>query len=97
MKVSFLTIAQSEFEESIEYYDKQRMGLGLEFSDEVGKALERISHYPEAWSQLSPRIRRCLVNRFPYSVIYEVRSELLIIVAIQHHHRKPESWRSRVN
>ena len=96
MKISFLLTAQSEFEESIEYYDEQRTGLGLEFSEEVGKALERISEYPEAWSQLSSRIRRCLVNRFPYSVIYEVRSELLIIVAIQHHHRKPESWRSRV-
>ncbi|MBA3356683.1 MAG: type II toxin-antitoxin system RelE/ParE family toxin [Pyrinomonadaceae bacterium] len=96
MKVSFLLTAQSEFEETIDYYDEQRTGLGLEFLAEVGQALERISHYPEAWSQLSSRIRRCLVNRFPYSVIYEVRSELLIIVAIQHHHRKPESWLTRV-
>jgi hypothetical protein len=35
------------------YYDEQRAGLGLEFSHEVEQALERISHYPEAWSQLS--------------------------------------------
>ncbi|HYN23557.1 MAG TPA: type II toxin-antitoxin system RelE/ParE family toxin [Pyrinomonadaceae bacterium] len=96
MKISFLLPAQTEFEEAMEYYDEQRTGLGIEFSGEVGQALDRISHYPEAWSQLSSRIRRCLVNRFPYSVIYEVRSELLIIIAIQHHHRKPESWRARV-
>ncbi|MCM3904094.1 MAG: type II toxin-antitoxin system RelE/ParE family toxin [Pyrinomonadaceae bacterium] len=96
MKISFLTPAQTEFEEAMQYHDEQRVGLGIEFSKEVVQALDRISHYPEAWSQLSSRIRRCLVNRFPYSVIYEVRSELLIIVAIQHHHRKPESWRSSV-
>jgi plasmid stabilization system protein ParE len=96
MKIRFLLPAQTEFEEATEYYDEQRMGLGIEFSKQVGQALDRISHYPEAWSQLSSRIRRCLVNRFPYSVIYEVRNELVIIVAIQHHHRKPESWRSRV-
>ena len=76
MKISFLLTAETEFEEAIEYYDEQRTGLGLEFSEEVVRALERINHYPEAWSQLSSRIRRCLVNRFPYSVIYEVRSEL---------------------
>jgi hypothetical protein len=96
MKISFLIPAQTEFEEAIEYYDEQRAGLGIEFSNEVGQALDRTSHYPEAWSQLSSRIRRCLVSRFPYSVIYEGRSEHLIIIAIQHHHRKPESWRSRV-
>ena len=96
MKISFLIPVQTEFEEAMEYYDEQRTGLGIEFSEEVRQALDRVSHYPEAWSQLSPRIRRCLVNRFPYSVIYEVRNELLIIIAIQHHLRKPESWRSRV-
>jgi plasmid stabilization system protein ParE len=68
--------------------------LGFEFAEEVQQALERINHYPEAWSPLSSRVRRCIVNRFPYSAIYE-RSEIIIIVAIQHHHQKPESWRSR--
>jgi len=28
MKVSFLLTAQSEFEETIDYYDEQRTGLG---------------------------------------------------------------------
>ena len=96
MKTEFLAAAQSEFEEAIDYYDKQRVGLGLEFQGEVQQALDRIRHYPQAWSSLSSRVRRCQVNRFPYSVIYEARSELLIIVAIQHHHQKPKSWRARI-
>jgi hypothetical protein len=96
MKIDFLNAAQSEFDDAIDYYDEQLFGLGLEFEEEVEQVLERIDHYPEAWSPLSPRVRRCVLNRFPYSVIYEVRSEIIIIVAIQHHHREPESWRSRV-
>jgi plasmid stabilization system protein ParE len=96
MKISFLDAAQFEFDDTIDYYDEQQPGLGFEFAEEVEQALERINHYPEAWSPLSLRVRRCLVNRFPYSVIYEVRSELLIIVAIQNHHQEPDSWRSRV-
>ena len=89
-------LTQSEFDETIDYYDEQRFGLGLEFAEEVEQALLRIEHYPEAWSPLSPRVRRCLVNRFPYGVIYEIRGDRLVIVAIQDFRRDPESWRSRV-
>ena len=96
MKIDFLDAAQSEFDDAIDYYDSQQIGLGLEFEDEVEQALERIDHYPEAWSPLSSRVRRCVLNRFPYSVIYEVRTEIIVVVAIQHHHKEPESWRSRI-
>jgi plasmid stabilization system protein ParE len=95
MKITFLDAAQAELDEAIDYYDEQRAGLGLEFSDEV-EAVARIRHHPEAWSPLSSRVRRCIVNRFPYSVIYQLRSEIILIVALQHHHQKPAGWRSRV-
>jgi hypothetical protein len=87
MKKYFLDAAQSEFDDAIDNYDSQRLGLGLEFEEEVKQALERIDHYPEAWSPLSSRVRRCVLRRFPYSVIYEIRSEIIIIVAIQRHHQ----------
>jgi plasmid stabilization system protein ParE len=96
MKLTFLEAAQSEFDETITYYEEQRSALGFEFAEEVKEALVRIEQYPEAWSPLSPRVRRCLVNRFPYGVIYQVRDERLIVVAFQNLHRKPDSWRSRV-
>lgn len=97
MKPNFLDAAQSELDETIDYYEEQRAGLGFEFADEVEEALVRIENYPQAWSPLSLRVRRCLVNRFPYGVIYEVRDERLVVVAIQNLHRAPDSWRSRVN
>jgi len=96
MKTEFLLAARLELEEAIAYYDAELPGLGLEFSDEVEHALERIKHFPLAWSPLSARVRRCQVNRFPYSVIYEARSQILIVVAIQNNHRKPEGWRDRI-
>ncbi|HKB67688.1 MAG TPA: type II toxin-antitoxin system RelE/ParE family toxin [Pyrinomonadaceae bacterium] len=95
MKIDFLDAAKSELDDAIAYYDEQRFGSGLEFEEELEQALERIDH-PEAWSPLSSRVCRCVLNRFPYSVIYSIRSETIIIVAIQHHHKEPEGWRSRV-
>lgn len=96
MTITFLDAAQAELENAIDYYDERQSGLALNFEEEVEQALTRISHYPEAWSKLSLRVRRCLVNQFPYGVIYEIRGEAIIVVAIQHHHQRPESWRSRV-
>lgn len=96
MKITYLDAADSEFAEAITYYNGQSLGLGFQFADEVKEVLERIRNYPEAWTPLSERVRRCQVNRFPYSVIYEVRSDLLVIVAIQHHHQSPQSWRTRL-
>ena len=96
MKIRYLDAADAEFQEAIDYYNDQRSGLGFEFSDEVKDAVTRIRNYPRAWTPLSKRTRRCQVHRFPYSIIYELRSDLIVIVAIQHHRRKPERWRERL-
>lgn len=96
MRVAYLDAACHEFAEAIAYYNEERAGLGFEFADEIQQTLERIKNYPEAWTPLSKRTRRCQVHRFPYSVIYEVRGDLIVIVAIQHNRRKPETWRARL-
>jgi plasmid stabilization system protein ParE len=96
MRIRYLDAADVEFQEAIDYYNTERAGLGFEFSDEVKSALTRITNYPKAWTSLSKRTRCCQVHRFPYSIIYELRSDLIVIVAIQHHRRKPVNWRKRI-
>ncbi len=96
MNVQFLEPAWLEFIEAVEYYNDQREGLGLEFSDEIQTTIERIIQYPEAWTPISKRTRRCRTNRFPYAIIYQVRDKILLIIAIMHLHRDPQSWRTRI-
>jgi plasmid stabilization system protein ParE len=96
MKVAYLDAADAEFQDAIDYYNERRAELGFEFSDEVKEAVARIGNYPLAWTPLSKRTRRCQVHRFPYSIIYEARANEVIIVAIQHHRRKPNNWRNRL-
>lgn len=96
MKIRYLEAADAEFQEAIDYYNDQRPRLGFEFSDEVKDAIARIQNYPSAWTPLSKRTRRAQVHRFPYNIIYEVRADSILIVAIQHHSRKPFNWRKRL-
>lgn len=95
MKIDFLEPAEIELHNAIEYYNGISSGLGYEFALEIKRTLERIIQFPEAWSPLSKRTRRCLMNRFPYGVIYQIRKENILIIAIMHLHQKPTSWKNR--
>jgi plasmid stabilization system protein ParE len=96
MKIEFLAPAEIELLDATSYYNMQSEGLGFEFAAEVKRTIERIIQYPEAWSKLSKRTRRCRTNRFPYGVIYQVRGETILIVAVMHLSRDPQMWKSRL-
>ena len=99
MNVEFLEPAARELYEAIVFYDIQRRGLGQEFAKEVEDTIERIKQNPEAWTTISSskRVRRCLTNRFPYGIIYQIRQDTLLIVAVWHLLRRPQAWQGRVS
>ena len=96
MKVEVLEPAEAEFREAVGYYNRQGEGLGYEFAAEVRRTLSRIVRVPDAWSSLSPRTRRCRTNRFPYGVVYQMRGDVILVVAVMHMRRHPDSWRARL-
>ncbi len=96
MKVTFLDVAAQEFTEAKKYYDSQRVGLGDEFALDVQQTIGRIVEHPTAWAPLSSRTRRCRTSRFPFGVIYQSRTDQILIVAILHERRDPRTWRERL-
>jgi toxin ParE2 len=96
MKINFLEIAQIELDDAIEYYNYEVPGLGDAFLTEVLNALDRIGQYPEAWHPYSKRTRRCQTRRFPYGIIYQIRKQEILVVAVANLHRKPDYWKDRI-
>jgi len=92
---SFHQAAEAELTQAVEYYNACRPNLGWEFAAEVQAAIQNIVAYPEAWTPLSKRARRCLVRRFPYGVIYERRGDTIRIIAVMQLNRKPDYWQGR--
>jgi len=95
MRFYFHEDAETEFDKAVEYYEDCRRGLGLEFAKEVYAAIARITQFPEAGSPMSKNTRRCLVNRFPYGIIYRVKSDHIQVIAVADLRRRPGYWRSR--
>ena len=96
MNVRFLETARMELDDSVDYYNRQLEGLGLEFLKEVLKTIDLVLLYPLAWPQLTSRTRRCRINRFPFGIIYQVREDEILVVAVAHLHRKPDYWNVRI-
>ena len=96
MRFYFHPEANAEFDRAVEYYEQCQLGLGLEFAEEVYAVIPRIIEYPDAWSAMSKNTRRCLTNRFPFGVIYQVKTDGLRIIAVANLHRRPGYWKERI-
>ena len=96
MTYSFLEPAQAELDEAVDYYNERQAGLGDDLATEVEEAIGRILRNPSGSPKISANTRRCRVGRFLYALIYQVRSEGILIVAVMHLRRDPQYWRSRV-
>ena len=77
------------------YYVLEREGLGESFPREVERALAYIREYPEAAPLLAGNVRRRLVRRFPYAVLYSVHDAVLRVLAIMNLRRRPFYWADR--
>ena len=97
MKVTFLKIAEAELDDAFEYYESVQSGLGFRFLTEVELSKARIQQFPFSYEEIGKYSRRCLVQKFPYGIIYqytELKNEILI-VAVSHLHRIPDYWSDR--
>ena len=97
MQVRILQAAELELLDAIDYYNAERPGLGIEFAREIRLTINRIKIHPYAWIKVDHALRRCPTNRFPYSVLYQIIQNKIIIVAFMHHKRHPEYWKDLIN
>jgi hypothetical protein len=95
MTFSFHPEAEVELVAAIDYYEDREAGLGYDFSIEVFTTIQNIVNYPDAWPVIEEDVRRCLVNRFPYSVLYGIERREVFILAVVHLHKHPDYWKHR--
>lgn len=95
MTFSFHPDAEEEFNKAIDYYEDIEPGLGYDFALEVYSTVRRSVEFPKAWAVLEGEIRRSLVRRFPYGVLYSEEHEEIFVVAVMNLHREPDYWKHR--
>jgi hypothetical protein len=100
MNLRVLAEAENEALQAAFWYDERRDGLGDEFISEYETALSEIESSPLRFGSLEtqPRlksIRRCLLKRFPYLIIFEVLADDIVVLAVTHGSRRTGYWSQR--
>jgi plasmid stabilization system protein ParE len=96
VNVRFLTLAQQEVDEAVSWFNQRAEGKGLDFLDDLDRSVRLATSYPLASVEIEPEIRRRLFARFPYSLIYGIDDETIVVIAVAHFHRNPRYWVSRL-
>jgi plasmid stabilization system protein ParE len=95
IKVSFHPEAVEEVETARRWYAERSPLAARAFLAELNLAVERVRETPERWPRYTKGVRRYVLPRFPFTMIYRKKGEVVEVVAVAHHRRKPGYWKSR--
>ena len=88
--------AQAELAQAFEWYESRLAGLGLDFIRAVDSLFSSILRNPLMYPIVYESVRRGLTRRFPYEAFFLVEPETVVILALFHAKRNPQSWQERI-
>lgn len=90
-------LAEKDIDEIFEWYEGKRFYLGFEFLSELEQCIFSLQNNPFAYFNVTGRVRRIPIARFPYNVYYSIKSNTVYVHVIMHQHKNPEEWQRRLN
>jgi plasmid stabilization system protein ParE len=94
-RVSFHRLAERELNDAMLYYESESRGLGVRFLDEIERYIEAILKNPNAGKRVRGPVRRRILRKFPYGILYSVKVHEIRILAIMNLKRRPTYWVGR--
>lgn len=96
MTLRYHPLAEEDLVQAASFYEEQQEDLGEELLTEVDRGIAHLNDFPRAGTPVGGGLRRYVINRFPYSLLYALEHSDLVIIAVAHHRRDPEYWKERV-
>ncbi len=95
MEVRWLPEAKLEADAAASYYKERQPGLEIRFLDVLEDVLRRIQRHPQIYRKVNGNLRKCKLPRFPFGVIFRVRTRYIEIIAVMHLRKAPGYWKHR--
>jgi plasmid stabilization system protein ParE len=89
--------ARAEVLDTVRWYLSQSNSAAIKFHEQLQLAEDKVRRNPELGSIYLHDCRIQRLGRFPYGIIYQLRSNYILVVAIAHLHRKPGYWKKRTS
>ena len=87
--------AKADIREAARWYERQRVGLGRAFVQEIDALLDRVRLNPMQYQVVHLGVRRAIPRRFPYGVFYRIDGADILVFAVVNLHRDPSTWQDR--
>ena len=88
--------ARKEARNAATWYRERSPEAARGFTDAVADGVQSIRERPETWPIWQRTVvRRRILRRFPYSIFYVVEHDVVVILAVAHHKRRPGYWLPR--
>lgn len=94
--IFFHQAAKEELLSARDYYDDLVFGLGKSFILEIEKTINVNKRNPLAYPIIKQNIRKAVIMKFPYSILYIIEGDKIYLLAIMHQKRKPLYWKNRI-
>ena len=93
--IRFHPEAESEMIDAAAWYESQQTDLGKRFLTCVQDALNKIKLNPTLYAVVESDVRRCLTKTFPFGVLFRIKPDIIVVMAVMHLHRDPYYWKNR--
>jgi toxin ParE1/3/4 len=87
--------AAAELDEAAAWYAARSRGLGAEFVRVVDAAFSAIQRNPSQFPLVHGEVRRAVLRRFPYAILFIESEEAIVVLSVFHSRRDPERWQNR--
>ena len=93
MTYQFHPEAEAEHLDTIAWYESRGAGLGARYLAEFERVMEQVCEHPHGFPiDRVPDVRRALMRRFPFTILYREIEGRVEILALAHHRRRPAYW-----
>jgi plasmid stabilization system protein ParE len=87
--------AAMEAEEARQWYADKNAAVAERFVESLRGAVARLREAPERWAEFEPGVRRVMLGKFPYAIVYAVKPDRVLVLAVMHFRRHPACWHGR--
>ncbi|NBX02951.1 MAG: type II toxin-antitoxin system RelE/ParE family toxin [Alphaproteobacteria bacterium] len=95
--LTLLPPAEADLLDAKLWYEKADPALSDDFKHRVAGALSKITDNPLAFPLITDRLRRALIGRFPYHILYFLESNHVYVIGVLNQRRNPTHWQSRTH
>jgi toxin ParE1/3/4 len=89
--------AAVEHERQVAYYEERQRGLGRRYHSAFRAAVATACAAPTRFKIVAvDEIRAVRLRGFPFNLVYRQVGEIVQILAIAHHRRRPTYWADRI-